>query len=409
MKKDKNERRIKSPKIFVYGFVKFILNVLSVFLLKVKFERDAEIKKIKGPILSIATHSTIMDVAFNILAMKKRRLNIVCGRDVLSWRWLNIFRKGLRIIPISQFGFDLLSIKDIKRAVSNDCSIALFPEGKISLDGRNLHYCVPATAKLIKLLNVPVVFSHAYGGYAVRPKWFHSFRRGQVIYKSEVLFTQEDIKKLSVSQMHDILCAKFIYNDNLYRIENKKVYKSKKPAEGLQYILYKCPSCGAEYEMATKIDEIFCNKCGYKVKYDLYGRLVPIGEEGVSLYERIDQWYDFQKEAIQQEIAEENFEISKDVDWISMNNDTYEYGKMGEGVLYINFDEIGFRGRDTIGNKINMHVPTEHLFTIVQKTNEGIDLTIENIIHRFYFKEKKYSTKYTLIIEEIFKAKNSKK
>jgi 1-acyl-sn-glycerol-3-phosphate acyltransferase/DNA-directed RNA polymerase subunit RPC12/RpoP len=402
----KKAAKPKSPNVLTYNVVKAMLRLLSTFLVSVKFQKDPEINKIKGPVLALGTHSTPMDVAFSFLAVRKKRLNVVCGRDVLSWKWLNVFRKGLRMIPTSQFDLDLSSVKAIKRAVASGCSIALFPEGKISIDGRNLHYIAPAITKLIKLLNVPVVFSHAYGGFSVKPRWGHGIRRGRIVYKSEVLFSQDQIKEMSSEDMHKVLVEKFKYNDNEYRIENKLQYKCINPAEGMHYILYKCPKCGTEYEMDSKGDEVFCKVCGYKVMYGKFGQFEAVDDNIPPVFDRIDTWYDYQKKSVVKEISEDTFEISKPVSWYSMDNVTFEYEKMGEGMLYINKEVIGFTGKDLIENPVEFQLSLSGLFTVVQKVDEAIDLTVNTVIHRFIFKEGKYSAKYNLIVEEMFKLNN---
>jgi hypothetical protein len=89
-----------------------------------------------------------------------------------------------------------------------------------------------------------------------------------------------------------------------------------------------------------------------------------------------------------------------------MDNVTFEYEKMGEGMLYINKEVIGFTGKDLIENPVEFQLSLSGLFTVVQKVDEAIDLTVNTVIHRFIFKEGKYSAKYNLIVEEMFKLNN---
>lgn len=406
MNKNKKKRQVKSPDPFLYGFIRFILKLFSLILLKLKIEKDPEINKLKGPIIALGTHTCIMDVAFSILSINKRRLNVVCGRDVLSWKWLNGMRKGLRLIPINQYEMDLASVKDMKHAIEKGCSIALFPEGKISLDGRNLHYLTPSTAKLVKFFDANVVFSHTYGGFCSRPRWFMGgFKKGSILYKSEVLFTKEQLALMSYQEIYTILKEKFTFNDNLYQHENNLRYKAKNPAKGLEYILYKCPKCGSEYEMENDGRLLTCKICSNSIEFDDYNRFKPVSDKDVT-FSRIDLWYDFEKESVKKELSDPSMEIRKQAIWKKINYGSGKYEDAGEGECYINHEFIGFDGKDLLGNDINIKCPMKTIYTIIVKTEEGIDLTIDNVVHRFYFKEKKYSIKYNLIVEENFRMLN---
>jgi DNA-directed RNA polymerase subunit RPC12/RpoP len=174
----------------------------------------------------------------------------------------------------------------------------------------------------------------------------------------------------------------------------------------MQYVLYKCPKCGVEYEMDTKGDDIFCKACGYRVMYNKYGQFQAVNEAVQPIYDRLDTWYDYQKESIVKEISQDDFEISKPVYWYSMDNTSFEYEKMGEGTLYINREEIGFIGKDLLENPVDFKVSLAGLYTIVQKIEEAVDLTVNSVINRFVFKDGKYSAKYNLIVEELFKLNN---
>lgn len=404
-KKNKNIRQFYSPNVFTYGFVKFALRVIAPLFLRLKIERDPRIKQLEGPIVALGTHSCVMDVAFSILSIKNRKLNVICGRDVLSWKWLDFLRKGLRMIPINQYEMDLTSIKDMKRAVDDGCSISLFPEGKISLDGRNLHYFTPSTAKLIKLFGANVVFSHSYGGFSSRPRWFHGFRKGKVLYKSEVLFTKEELVTATCQEIYEKLKAKFIFNDNEYQQINNLRYKSKTPAKGINYILYKCPKCMAEYEMNSDGKILTCSICGNSVEYNEYGKFIPVSEKDVT-FDRLDKWYDYEKQSVREELEKEDFEIRKEVIWKKLNTETAEYDLMGEGECYVNHEHIGFLGKDVLNNEVSLNCSMKSLYTIILKNEEGIDLTIDHNVHRFLFKEKKYSVKYNLVVEENFRKIN---
>lgn len=375
--------------------------LIAKLMYRFRVNKDHLIDKIKGPFIAIGTHSCTMDVAFMMLALVPRPLNIICGRDVFTWKPVKPILHKAGLIPISQFEVDFSSVRLMKKAVQNGCSLSLFPEGKRSIDGRNLHYISPSLAKLFKFLDVPVIMCHNNGGYCVTPRWSKSRRRGKVVQDAKLLFTQEQIRTMSVDEIYARIKKEFWYNDNLYQKEHRLRIRCKQPALGLHYLLYKCPKCGAEYEMESRGSELCCTRCGNAVEVNEYGEITA--KDGGIAYSRLDIWYDYEKECVREEIAKSDFFISHPVTWRVNDPVTNVYHENGEGELYVDGTEIGFRGKDKNGAVCEISVPIKVLPTVVQKVDEAIDLTVDGVINRFYFTENKYSAKYNLIVEETFR------
>jgi len=401
LKQSDKQAIVNRPSKLLYWLMIPLAVMIAKIMYRFRVNKDHLIDKIKGPCIAIGTHSCTMDVAFMMLALVPRPLNIICGRDVFTWKPIKPILNKAGLIPISQFEVDLSSIRLMKKAVQNGCSLSLFPEGKRSIDGRNLHYISPSLAKLFKFLDVPVVMCHNNGGYSATPRWSKSRRRGKVVQDTKLLFTQEQIRAMSVDQIFARIKKEFCYNDNLYQKERHLLIRCKKPALGLHYLLYKCPKCGAEYEMESTDHELHCKRCGNTVEVNEYGEI--IAKNGGIAYSRLDIWYDFEKESVREELAKPGFSISHPVKWRVNDPVTNVYHERGEGELYINETDIGFRGTDRNGMICEIAVPVKALPTVVQKVDEAIDLTVDGVINRFYFSENKYSAKYNLIVEEMFR------
>lgn len=399
----KQTAAVQRPSLLLY----WLLVPIAYLIFKLKFGftivKDKRIRSLRGPVICIGTHSFVLDVAMMILSQFPRRLNVVCGRDVFTWTPIKPIRKAAGLIPTSQFAVDLKSIKQMKQAVDNGCSLALFPEGKISIDGRNLPFPNAGLAKLLRFLNANVVLCHNFGGYSSKPRWGR-WRKGKIVHAAKVLLTKEELATLSVDEIQQILVKEFTFNDHDYRERNHLRYRTKEPALGLHYILYKCPKCGAEYQMESDADTLTCTACGNRVTMDEYGVLRPATASDVCPYDRLDRWYDFEKEAIRQETARDDFRLSYPVVWERNLASVNRYEECGEGELYIDRERIGFVGKDFDGNEVELECSLKNLNTIVQKMKEAVDLTIGEDIHRFYFRDGKYSAKYNLIVEERFRA-----
>ena len=387
------------PNKLLYPLLIFVGRILGKIWINAKFKKDDAIKGRKGPFVCVGTHSCFMDVAMMMLTMSPVSLNIVCGRDVMTWGVLKPFVKAIGLLPINQFEMDLASIRSMKRAVDKGCSLALFPEGKFTLDGRPLYYLPESLAKLLKLLKADVVFCHNNGGYCARPRWYHGFKYGTVTNVSELLFTKEQLATMSDKEIYAVLKQKFSFNDCLYQRENNLRYKCKDPAKGLHYILYKCPKCGVEYEMSSDDHYLTCANCGNKVEYTEYGEMIP--SEGSTTFDRIDLWYEFERESVRKEIEDEGFEMRHEVVWEQQDAEN-NYNELGEGEFYLNQTAIGFIGaRYDNGEQVVLEVPIIKQPTIVHKNYEAIDLTIDGVVNRFSFREAKYSCKYNIAVEEL--------
>ncbi|MFI3228996.1 MAG: 1-acyl-sn-glycerol-3-phosphate acyltransferase [Bacillota bacterium] len=402
------QKGVKKPKPYIYWFFvplgRFLFRIF--FNVKRRYTPEAKaLKKSKEPMVVIGTHTSAMDFMLMLTALMPKRLNVVCGRDLLAWKAVRPVAKGAGIIPISQFDMDLQSLREMKYAIKNGCSLSIFPEGKISVDGRPLHHMSKSIPKLLKFLDVPVVMVHNNGGYSSRPRWFNGIKKGKIETEVYQLFTKEEVHNLSKDELYARLVEAFDFNDNIYQQENGIRYRSWAPAKNLQFLLYKCPRCGAEYEMTTSKNNITCNKCGNDVRFSEFGRFIP--DEKSFAFDRIDTWYNYQRESVREEIKNPDFRISKQVTWAKQLTPISEKVPAGEGELYIDNTNIGFIGKTNNGEEVCMTIPLKLYATIVQKTDEGIDLTLDSCINRFMFVEGKYSTKYNLIVEEQFRRLNN--
>ena len=76
------------------------------------------------------------------------------------------------------------------------------------------------------------------------------------------ILTAEQIKEMSVAQINEVLHKAFQYDDYQYQKDNGILIKEKYRAEGLHKVLYQCPHCMTESQMASEGTQIFCQSCG---------------------------------------------------------------------------------------------------------------------------------------------------
>lgn len=401
-KKCYNSLKVKKPSFFVYWIPAAIIRFIVKILWRHKVDRSG-LKKVKSPILAIANHCSTMDIVFSVQALLPKRFNVVTSKDVFTWKVLKPFIRKFGAIPKNQCAIDITCIKQIKKALENNNNVLIYPEGKTSLDGKELYYIAPSIAKFIKMMDVTVALVKTEGAYVTKPRWFHGFRRGRVETKTSVLLTQEEVRTLTLDEIYKRVTDALRFNDNIWQRENKVKFKHKHLAKDLDYILYKCPKCNAEYEMSTDDKYLTCNACGNKVEYTCYGELKPIGESVT--FDRIDLWFDFCRQSVLEEIKKDDFFISKEADLWLEDKTKREYFKHGTGQLFMDKENIGYKGTKD-GEYFELIQPLKLLPTLITKNEEGIDLIENDNTYRVLFTEHKWSSKYGLIAEMMFAYNN---
>jgi 1-acyl-sn-glycerol-3-phosphate acyltransferase len=359
------------------------------------------IKGMKGPMVALANHSSTMDIVFTVLSLLPKRFNIVTGKDLFSWPELRPFITAFGAIAKSQNALDIASLRTMKAAADAGRSILIYPEGKTSLDGRELYFLAPAVGKFIKFLGQPVIMAKSNGAYLAKPRYFKGTRKTTRVQTTITpLLTAEEVKSLPPMAIYERVREALRFNDHLWQAENKVRIRTKGRARNLEYILYKCPKCGAEYEMVSDDTTLTCNHCGNQAEYTAYGELLPVGDSVV--FPRIDLWYDYEKAEARKELETEGFHLEKEVT-LEINEDiaSGSYELRGEGVFFIDRETIGYRGTKD-GAEFTFSQSLENLPSVITKNKEGIDFPEGDLIYRFLFKEKKWSSKFGLLVEQSY-------
>lgn len=402
MAKDEHAIKVRKPSFFLYWLAAVITRPFFALKWRHKIERCG-INKLKSPIVAIGNHSSTIDIILSIHALMPKRFNIITGRDLFTWGALKPFIKAFGAIPKSQNAIDLQSMRTMKAAVEQKRNILIFPEGKTSIDGKELSYLAPAIGKFIKFMDCPVIMLHTNGSYLTRPRYIKGFKKGKIVTKAFVLLTQDEVRNWSGKEIYDRINKEIKFNDHVWQKENNIRFKSKEPAQNLNYILYKCPKCGAEYEMKVTDGRFLeCGNCGNKVEYTEYGEFKAVGDS--VKFDRVDLWYDYQRGMVTEELKSDNFEIAKEVTLKIENAEAAEFEERGEGILKIKDGKIIYNGT-LDGKETELLQNIDNMSNIVTKNAEGVDLMFGDIIYRFLFKEHKWSTKYGLIIEQNFALK----
>ncbi len=396
---------IKPTKNFLpFKFVSITLSKLQLLRSKPLITK-VDMKKIKGPYVLLPNHINFIDYFMIISAVFPKGHNWCAGYEAFFQT-----EKSLRLIggfPKRRFINDnMYSLKNYKHVLNEVKQIlVLFPEG---------HYCVDGTfqgfpesfAKILKLLNYPVVTYKMEGNYIKKPFYnvYHE-RKAKVRGTLTGLYTPEELQAASTEEIHAKITQHLEHDDYAYQRENNLHINYAKNAEGLHRILYQCPACKTEFKMNSLGNDLFCEACGKKWHLDSLNILNA--ESGDTEFPYIPDWYKWQKEEVKAEIESGKYSIDETVkvDWLVNPNG---FVKLGEGNFKHDENGISLSFVQEGENVLITREP-EKMYSIhldgcfVSRMEMTLDLAVGDTAYYLYFKENpNQATKVKIAIEYLY-------
>ncbi len=287
----------------VYTFLRATLGVFYTKRFKFTFE-PFEVKS--DTFLLFSNHTNDNDPFFQAL-MFKTPLRFVAGEKILRVKpWGRIISYLVNPIPRKKGASSDDTIEYIKENLKLSINVAMFPEGVRTINGRTGHIS-PRTAKLVKDSCAGLVLVRFSGAYMRSPVWAKYKRRGPVkgIFISE--YTRDELNKMSVDEINDILHRDLYTNAYDEQRREKIKYKGKNLAEGLENALYICPVCKSIGKIYGSLNSFKCG-CGYSVE---------LNEEGFFYSETNDVLFD---DVLKWDLWQREYIKNKSTEWLSNTN-----------------------------------------------------------------------------------------
>ena len=360
---------------------------------------------LKPPYLMLCNHNAFMDFKVATRAIYPHRANYVVAIDGF------IGREGLLrdvgCICKRKFTNDITLVRQLKQVVKNGDVAMIYPEARYSLCGTTA--VLPASlGKLCRLLGVPVVTLICHGHHVNSPFW-NLHDRGVRPTEAEfsLLFTPEDLKTLSIDEINSRIVKAFEYDD--FAWQKQKGIRITYPgrAEGLEKVLYQCPSCGREYKMSSSGTKLRCGACGKSWTMSELGELCA--DEGETEFSHIPDWYEWERENVRREVESGNYSSGELPVTVDTLPNARRFIRLGEGTLIHDMNGFTVRGTDVDGDPFEMIKPVPSLYSChieyeyLGKHGDCVDLNTLEDTWYIYPHDCDFSvTKMALATEELY-------
>ena len=260
--------------MYVYGFLFYVLKHTYGRVLRWWFAVRATgrpmLASLEPPYLLLSNHVSMWDPPL-VGIFLKHPPRFLATDNMFRTTLSRLLYRLVGAIPKSKDQPDLAAVLAARRAADQGAVVAVFPEGRRTWDGRTLPVH-PATARLPRLLRVPVVVADIDGGYLSRPRWARAGRRGRVVVRYRRILTAREAVELPEREIQRRVVASLDRDaDDAQRRERVR-YRGRRLAEHIELYFVRC-ICGAYGSYRSRGDRFWCVECGRTGKFNELGRI----------------------------------------------------------------------------------------------------------------------------------------
>ena len=334
-------------------------------------------------------------------------INFISNRYYYFNKSLGKWLIKIGCIPKSLFSADMESLKNCMRIVKEGGNLGIMADVRLSMYGQTED--VPeTTAKFLKKLGLPVYVMHFDGSYLVKPKWAYDVRKGIIEINCFELFDAQTLSTADADEVNKKMREAIYYDDFEWLKKHPEItYKSKKMAEGLENILYKCPHCGKEFTLKSKKNKFFCESCGYTVTMD--NRYNFVAEQGKPLYyENLRDWFLAQKAEIAEQIKSDDYELTCPVTLKKRSLDNKSFlREAGRGICTLNHNGLTYVGTAD-GEQREYHWDSAEIYALCYAKGKCFQYYTGNDYFAFFPDNALLSIKYYIASELLGKMHGAK-
>jgi DNA-directed RNA polymerase subunit RPC12/RpoP len=244
---------------------------------------DALLARAEAPYILLVNHESFYDYYYVSRLAHPRRPTYLVNEYYCTRPILKTLAGNAGILSKKLFTRDMSTAVGILRMLRRGYPVVIFPEGRLSPDGRS-NPIVEGGAGFYKRLKVDLVLARIEGAYFADPKWRKKKLRSTVRIRVERVLKREELQSIPDGELDGIIAAA-LYTDASAAPFNR--YPQRDKAKGLEGLLYRCADCGALYTTRGVGNELICTACGARHPLDERYRFADGMESIPAYYDRI--------------------------------------------------------------------------------------------------------------------------
>ena len=219
---------------------------------------DEKLKEASSPYIMLVNHETFFDFYYVSKIHHPKNPSYLANEHYTSRPGLKRLGKSVGVVPKKIFYPDMKSVAGMMRMLKKGYPLIIFPEARLSADGRS-NYIVERGAGFYKKLGVDLVLAKISGAYFAKPKWRPSYFRSNVTVSVEKVLKADEIAEMDNDVLDDLI------EETLWQDASETTtthYRRSNMAKGLEQVLYRCADCGSLYTTIGRGNTLTCRHCG---------------------------------------------------------------------------------------------------------------------------------------------------
>lgn len=349
---------------------------------------DDLLSEAEAPYILLSNHESFFDFYYLSLLNHPKRPDYLVNEYYCTRPVLKRLASGSGILSKKLFTKEMTSAMGIMRMLRKGYPVVIFPEGRLSPDGRSNPIAEPGGA-FYKRMKADIVLVRIRGAYFADPKWRKKSCPSEIRVTVERVIKAEELKSLDAGEL-DRIVSSTLYNDASGDTWN--LYPQPDKALGLENLLYRCRDCGALYSTASRGSELYCTACGAVHELDEHYRFT----DGTTIGDYYDAIRRLEDPGLEDLILEARVETK--IFAAGSGSDRKETG-------YCTMGRAGFRYRSA---SEDFAVPPEQLPALAFSCGEEFELYHDGELHYFYPMENRQQCARWGLIADMLAARRKK-
>ncbi|MCR4648492.1 MAG: 1-acyl-sn-glycerol-3-phosphate acyltransferase [Lachnospiraceae bacterium] len=253
----------KTPGSPLYLLFRFLLRIFFFRIKKAEYD-DKLLSEAQKPFIILSNHESFYDFYYILRMIKGSRPNALINEYYTKLPVLRMFALRCGVLPKKLFTREVSTVLRINNMLKKGYPVIIFPEGRLTPDGRTSKI-IKSGAAFYRRLKYDLVLVKIDGAYYSSPKWRKRYYPSKVKVSVEKVIHSDELKKMTDESLEEIICSSL--KNDASKCELAK-YEQKDKAEGLEGVLFRCVFCNKKYKMLGKGNDLLCEACGKKLTID---------------------------------------------------------------------------------------------------------------------------------------------